>query len=40
MHTLQILHNHKYTAAQHLLQLCTGLRAAGHTVEVAAPRRA
>lgn len=41
MRILQILHNHKYGGAeQHLLQLCTSLRAAGHTVEVAAPRRA
>lgn len=41
MRTLQILHNHKYGGAeQHLLQLCAGLRAAGHTVEVAAPRQA
>lgn len=41
MRILQILHNHKYGGAeQHLLQLCVGLRTAGHTVEVAAPWRA
>jgi len=39
MRILQILHNHKFGGAeQHLLQLCVGLRTAGHEVEVAAPK--
>jgi glycosyltransferase involved in cell wall biosynthesis len=39
MRILQILHNHKFGGAeQHLVQLCTGLRAAGHDVEAAVPR--
>lgn len=41
MHILQVLHNHKFGGAeQHLLQLCVGLREAGHTVEAVAPARA
>lgn len=39
MRILQILHNRKFGGAeQHLVQLCTGLRAAGHEIEAAVPR--
>lgn len=39
MRILQILHNHKAGGAeQHLVQLCEGLRDAGHEVEAAVPR--
>lgn len=39
MRILQILHNRKFGGAeQHLVQLCEGLRAAGHQVEAAVPR--
>lgn len=39
MRILQILHNRKFGGAeQHLVQLCTGLRAAGHDIEAAVPR--
>jgi glycosyltransferase involved in cell wall biosynthesis len=37
---LQILHNHKIGGAeQHLIQLCIGLRDAGHEIEVAAAKK-
>lgn len=39
MRILQILHNRKFGGAeQHLVQLCIGLRAAGHEVEAAVPK--
>lgn len=39
MRILQILHNRKFGGAeQHLVQLCTGLRAAGHEIEAAVPK--